>query len=98
MLEGIDAGKFIFRYRNDLTLEEVGKIIAQYHKIASFHNAIHDMENKENDVTPVIPENQAQEEKIMNLPIIFNPIIREDAKATNMIVEALRELALTTGA
>lgn len=97
VLEGIDAGKFIFRYRNDLTLEEVGKIIAQYHKIASFHNAIHDMENKENDVTPVIPENQAQEEKIMNLPIIFNPIIREDAKATNMIVEALRELALTTG-
>lgn len=97
VLEGIDAGKFIFRYRNDLTLEEVGKIIAQYHKIASFHNAIHDMENKENDVTPVIPENQAQEEKSMNLPIIFNPIIREDAKATNMIVEALRELALTTG-
>ena len=97
VLEGIDAGKFIFRYRNDLTLEEVGKIIAQYHKIACFHSAIHDMENKENDVTPVIPENQAQEEKIMNLPIIFNPIIREDAKATNMIVEALRELALTTG-
>ena len=55
------------------------------------------MENKENDVTPVIPENQAQEEKSMNLSIIFNPIIREDAKATNMIVEALRELALTTG-
>ena len=97
VLEGIDAGKFIFRYRNDLTLEEVGKIIAQYHKIACFHSAIHDMENKENDVTPVIPENQAQEEKSMNLPIIFNPIIREDAKATNMIVEALRELALTTG-
>ena len=97
VLEGIDAGKFIFRYRNDLTLEEVGKIIAQYHKIACFHSAIHDMENKVNDVTPVIPENQPQEEKIMNLPIIFNPIIREDAKATNMIVEALRELALTTG-
>lgn len=97
VLEGIDAGKFIFRYRKDLTLEEVGKIIAQYHKIACFHSAIHDMENKGNDVTPVIPENQAQEEKIMNLPIIFNPIIREDAKATNMIVEALRELALTTG-
>ena len=97
VLEGIDAGKFIFRYRKDLTLEEVGKIIAQYHKIACFHSAIHDMENKAQDTTPEAVEKQAQEKKEMELPVIFNSIIRDDAKATNMLVDAIRKLALTTG-
>ena len=97
VLEGIDAGKFIFRYRKDLTLEEVGKIIAQYHKIACFHSAIHDMENKAQDTTAEAVEKQAQEKKEMELPVIFNSIIRDDAKATNMLVDAIRKLALTTG-
>ena len=97
VLEGIDAGKFIFRYRKDLTLEEVGKIIAQYHKIACFHSAIHDMENKAQDTTPEAVEKPAQEEKVIELPVIFNSIIRDDAKATNMLVDAIRKLALTTG-
>ena len=97
VLEGIDAGKFIFRYRKDLTLEEVGKIIAQYHKIACFHSEIRKLENKEKDVTPEAVEKPAQEEKVIELPVIFNSIIRDDAKATNMLVDAIRKLALTTG-
>ena len=97
VLEGIDAGKFIFRYRKDLTLEEVGKIIAQYHKIACFHSEIRKLENKEKDVTPEAVEKPAQEEKVIELPVIFNSIIRDDAKATNMLVDAICTLALTTG-
>ena len=97
VLEGIDAGKFIFRYRKDLTLEEVGKIIAQYHKIACFHSEIRKLENKEKDVTAEAVEKPAQEEKVIELPVIFNSIIRDDAKATNMLVDAIRKLALTTG-
>ena len=97
VLEGIDAGKFIFRYRKDLTLEEVGKIIAQYHKIACCHSEIRKLENKEKDVTAEAVEKPAQEEKVIELPVIFNSIIRDDAKATNMLVDAIRKLALTTG-
>ena len=97
VLEGIDAGKFIFRYRKDLTLEEAGKIIAQYHKIACFHSEIRKLENKEKDVTAEAVEKPAQEEKVIELPVIFNSIIRDDAKATNMLVDAIRKLALTTG-
>lgn len=97
VLEGTDAGKFLFRYRNDLSLEEAGKIIAQYHKIACFHSEIRKLENKEKDVTPEAVEKPAQEEKVIELPVIFNSIIRDDAKATNMLVDAIRKLALTTG-
>ena len=97
VLEGTDAGKFLFRYRNDLSLEEAGKIIAQYHKIACFHSEIRKLENKEKDVTAEAVEKPAQEEKVIELPVIFNSIIRDDAKATNMLVDAIRKLALTTG-
>lgn len=97
VLEGTDAGKFLFRYRNDLSLEEAGKIIAQYHKIACFHSEIRKLENKEKDVTAEAVEKPAQEEKVIELPVIFNSIIRDDAKATNMLVDAIRTLALTTG-
>ena len=97
VLEGTDAGKFLYRYRNDLSLDEAGRIIAQYHKIALFLGEIDKMENEGKTGAAEAKEMPAQEEKKMELPVIFNSTIRGDAKATNMIVDALRELAKTTG-
>ena len=97
VLEGTDAGKFLYRYRNDLSLDEAGRIIAQYHKIALFLREIDKMENEGKTGAAEAKEMPAQEEKKMELPVIFNSTIRGDAKATNMIVDALRELAKTTG-
>ena len=97
VLEGTDAGKFLYRYRNDLSLDEAGRIIAQYHKIALFLGEIDKMENEGKTGAAEAKEMPVQEEKKMELPVIFNSTIRGDAKATNMIVDALRELAKTTG-
>ena len=96
VLEGTDAGKFIFKYREDLTLEEVGQIVGRYHKMACILEEISRLENKaevkpvaKNAVTP-------QETKTMELSPIFARGIRESATATNQIVEAIREIAVTT--
>ena len=97
VLEGTDAGKFLYRYRNDLSLDEAGRIIAQYHKIALFLGEIDKMENEGKTGAAEAKEMPVQEEKKMELPVIFNSTIRGDAKATNMIVDAIRELAKTTG-
>ena len=96
VLEGTDAGKFIFKYREDLTLEEVGQIVGQYHKMACILEEISRLENKA-EVKPVAKIAETpQETKIMELSPIFARGIRESATATNQIVEAIREIAVTT--
>lgn len=96
VLEGTDAGKFIFKYRKDLTLEEVGQIVGQYHKMACILEEISRLENKA-EVKPVAKNAETpQETKIMELSPIFARGIRESATATNQIVEAIREIAVTT--
>ena len=96
VLEGTDAGKFIFKYREDLTLEEVGQIVGQYHKMACILEEISRLENKA-EVKPVAKIAETpQETKIMELSPIFARGIRESATATNLIVEAIREIAVTT--
>ena len=96
VLEGTDAGKFIFKYREDLTLEEVGQIVGQYHKMACILEEISRLENKA-EVKPVAKNAETpQETKIMELSPIFARGIRESATATNQIVEAIREIAVTT--
>ena len=96
VLEGTDAGKFIFKYREDLTLGEVGQIVGQYHKMACILEEISRLENKA-EVKPVAKNaDTPQETKIMELSPIFASRIRESATATNQIVTTIRELALTT--
>ena len=96
VLEGTDAGKFIFKYREDLTLEEVGQIVGQYHKMACILEEISRLENKA-EVKPVAKNAETpQENKTMELSPIFASWIRESATATNQIVDTIRELALTT--
>lgn len=96
VLEGTDAGKFIFKYREDLTLEEVGQIVGQYHKMACILEEISRLENKA-EVKPVAKIAETpQETKIMELSPIFARGIRESATATNQIVEAIRDIAVTT--
>ena len=96
VLEGTDAGKFIFKYREDLTLEEVEQIVGQYHKMACILEEISRLENKA-EVKPVAKIAETpQETKIMELSPIFARGIRESATATNQIVEAIREIAVTT--
>ena len=96
VLEGTDAGMFIFKYRQDLTLKEVGQIVGQYHKMACILEEISRLENKA-EVKPVAKIAETpQETKIMELSPIFARGIRESATATNQIVEAIREIAVTT--
>lgn len=95
-LDGTDAGMFIFKYRRELTLEEVGQIVGQYHKMACILEEISRLENNVEAKPAANNAETQQETKTMELAPIFASWIRESAKATNMIVETIRELALTT--
>lgn len=91
VLEGTDAGKFIYRYRNDLTLDEVGEIVAQYHKMACFHQAIYFIEN---DKEFKLSSEEEKEEVVIQieLPNIFVAELKANKLATAKLLEVLQTI------
>lgn len=96
-LEGTDAGMFIFKYRRELTLEEVGQIVGQYHKMACILGEISRLESKAEAKSAAKHVEAPQEVKTMELPQVFASWTRQSVRATNMLVDIIRELAKTTG-
>lgn len=90
----INAAKFMFKYRDELTKEELGQIITQYNKQLCLQREINRKENSGNK--PSRPKNEKREEKILGLPTIFVSELRNSAKATNMLVGQIRQLEKTT--
>lgn len=92
-VEGTDAGKFIYKYRCELSKDEVGGILAGCHKLACYYNEICRLKSEKKEkkqqlaTSPDLPREEALE---MEISVIFSPNLRHHVKAVNLFVQTLR--------
>lgn len=91
LLEGTDAGKFVYKYRLELTDEELGEIVAGCHKLEFYRQEISRLKSG-NKTTKPSTDTAPKELSTMpqvKMPLIFDTTLRHKAEAANLFVEIL---------
>lgn len=90
-IEGTDAGKFIYKYRRELSKEEVGQILAGCHKLACYHNEICRLKSEREGRRLRIKKSPEPETSEMEIHVIFSHELRQNKEAVRLFVEILRD-------
>ena len=94
--DAINAGKFIYKYRKELTKDELKDILTKYYKIICFSHEIRRIENGEKTVKRTDDATTMKDVITMELNVIFVSKLRETPSATASLMRIIREIAQVT--
>lgn len=96
-VEGTDAGKFIYKYRCELSKEEVGHILTGCHKLACYYGEICKLREEEKQQSLHPSESTFSPKIDIGIPLIFTTALRHHSHAARLLVETLRECEHSVG-
>lgn len=89
--EGVDAGKFIFKYRKELSIEELRDILTGCHKLNLYHQEICKLKpNLSSENSRQVAKELSHEKEEFKLPNNFATSLRQNTLAIQLFVQILR--------